>query len=240
MKQTNAYIFMYASVMVIVVAAILSFTSEALKPIQQENVKIEKIQNILKSVGIESTKEEAQTMFDKYIPEENRLVIGTDGKIRKGLVAFDLNLKKEMAKPEAERNLPLFIANIDGTQKPIIQLLGKGLWGPIWGYIALNDDYNTIFGATFDHKGETPGLGAEIAKKWFQEPFVGKTIFDKDGNFVSITVHKGGHGAAKAAGDLEHGVDAISGGTITSKSLQRMVNTCLGNYVNYFNNHKKQ
>ncbi len=239
MKQTNAYIFMYASVMVIVVAAILSFTSEALKPIQQENVKIEKIQNILKSVGIESTKEDAQAMFDKYIPNENRLVIGVDGQLREGLVAFDLNLKKELAKPEAERNLPLFIANINGAKKPIIQLLGKGLWGPIWGYIALDNDYNTIFGATFDHKGETPGLGAEISKKSFQEPFIGKTIFEGD-KFVSITVHKGGHGAAKNAGDLTHGVDAISGGTITSKSLQKMVKTCVGNYVNYINNHKKQ
>jgi len=238
MKQTNAYIFMYASVMVIIVAAILSFTAEALKPIQQENVKIEKIQNILSSVSIESTKENAEELFNKYIPEANRLVIGTDGKLKKG-VAFELNLKREMAKPDAERSLPLFIAEIDGTKKPIIQLLGKGLWGPIWGYISLDEDYSTIYGATFDHKGETPGLGADINKDWFEKPFIGKTIYEGD-KFVSITVHKGGKGSAERAGDLTHGVDAISGGTITSKALEDMVKECLGNYVNYFNNNKKQ
>lgn len=239
MKQTNAYIFMYASVMVIIVAAILSFTAEALKPIQQENVKIEKIQNILSSVSIESTKENAEELFNKYIPEENRLVIGTDGKLKEGIVAFEINLKKEMAKEAAERSLPLFIAELDGSQKPIIQLLGKGLWGPIWGYISLNDDYNTIFGANFDHKGETPGLGADINKDWFEKPFIGKTIFEGN-DFVSITVHKGGSGAALRAGDLTHGVDAISGGTITSKGLEAMIDASLGNYVNYFNNNKKK
>lgn len=238
MKQTNAYIFMYASIMVIVVAAILSFTAEALRPIQQENVKIEKIQNILSSVSIESTKENAEELFNQYIPEANRLVIGSNGELKQG-VAFELNLKKEMAKPEAERSLPLFIAEIEGSKKPIIQLLGKGLWGPIWGYISLNEDNNTVYGATFDHKGETPGLGADINKTWFEAPFIGKTLYEGD-EFVSITVHKGGKGAAERAGDKTHGVDGISGGTITSKALEDMVRTSIGNYVKYFNNQKNQ
>ncbi|MBN2668575.1 MAG: NADH:ubiquinone reductase (Na(+)-transporting) subunit C [Bacteroidales bacterium] len=239
MKQTNTYIFIYASVMVIIVAAILSFTAEKLKPIQENNVKIEKIQNILSSVGIQSTKENAEEMFNKYIPESNRIVIGADGNVKEGQAAFDIDLKKELAKPENQRSLPLFVATLDnGENKAIVPLLGKGLWGPIWGYLAFNDDYNTIFGAVFDHKGETPGLGADINKEWFQKPFIGKTIFDGS-QFVSIAVHKGGHGAAERAGDTKHGVDAISGGTITSKGLQAMLKDCLGNYVNYFNNHKK-
>lgn len=238
MKQTNTYIFIYASVMVVIVAAILSFTSEALKPIQKKNVEVEKIQNILSSVGIESTKDNAKDVFDKFISNENRLVVGTDGNLKEGEIAFELDMKKELAKPESERSLPLYICNLEnGEQKVIVPLLGKGLWGPIWGYLSFNNDYNTIFGANFDHKGETPGLGADINKDWFMQPFIGKTIFEGD-QFVSITVHKGGKGAAIAAGDTQHGVDAISGGTITSKGLQAMVHDCLVNYVNYFNKHK--
>ena len=239
MKQTNAYTFMYASVMVIVVAAILSFASESLKPIQENNVKIEKIQNILSSVNIESTTDNASEIFDKYIPEAKRITIDNEGNIKEGVSAFNIDLKKEFAKAKNEQSFPLFICKLDnGEEKMIIPILGKGLWGPIWGYIAMDMDYNTIYGAVFDHKGETPGLGADINKDWFEKPFSGKTIFDKDGNFVSITVHKGGKGAAERAGDTEHGVDAISGGTITSKGLEAMVKDNLQNYVNYFKNHK--
>ncbi len=239
MKQTNTYIFVYASVMVIIVAAILSFTAEALKPIQENNIKIEKIQNILASVGIESTTDNAEDLFNKYIPESNRLVINSKGEVQNGVIAFDINLKKELAKEAGQRNLPLFISQLDnGEKKAIIPLLGTGLWGPIWGYISLNDDYNTIYGATFDHKGETPGLGADINKDWFKNQFKGKTLFEGT-KFLSITVYKGGSGAAQRAGDTQHGVDAISGGTITSKGLEAMVKTNLENYVNYFKTNKK-
>ena len=115
---------------------------------------------------------------------------------------------------------------------------GKGLWGPIWGYIALNDDYNTIFGAVFDHDGETPGLGAEINTDWFRGAFIDKRIFDENGKFVSITLHKGGEGAAQNAGDVLHGVDAISGGTITSRGLEDMVKNTFNSYLTYFKNNK--
>jgi len=232
-KDSNLYIFMYASIMVIIVAAALSFTAETLKPIQQQNVKVAKIQNILSSVGIKSTKENAEEMFDKYIPSDNRVVINSKGEKIEGS-AFDINLKEENGKNIDQRNLPLFIVNMDdGTQKTIVPLLGTGLWGPIWGYIAFEPDNNTIFGAVFDHKGETPGLGAEINKGWFQEPFKGKTIFEGD-DFVSITLYKGGKGAAEVAGDTQHGVDAISGGTITSKGLEKMVYESLEGYQSYF------
>ena len=233
-KDSNIYIFIYASVMVIIVAAILSYTAETLKPIQKENVRIEKIQNILASVGIESTKENAAELFDKYIPEENRIVINSKGEEVEGS-AFDINLKEENAKPLEERKLPLFIVNMDdGSKKTIVPLLGTGLWGPIWGYISFDSDFNTVYGAIFDHKGETPGLGAEIAKPFFYNQFKGKKIFDGD-KFVSIIVYKGG---AAAAGDTLHGVDAISGGTITSKGLEKMIFDCLEGYQAYFKNHK--
>ena len=236
-KDSNLYIFMYASIMVIIVAAVLSFTAETLKPIQQQNVKVEKIQNILSSVGIESTKQNAEEMFDKYIPNENRIVINSKGEKVEGN-AFDINLKEQNGKALDQRSLPLFIVNMDdGTKKSIVPLLGTGLWGPIWGYIAFEPDNNTIFGAIFDHKGETPGLGAEISKESFQKPFKAKTIFEGD-KFVSITVHKGGKGAAEAAGDTQHGVDAISGGTITSKGLEKMLYESLEGYQSYFKENK--
>ncbi len=230
---------MYASAMVIIVAAVLSFTAETLKPIQKQNVKIEKIQNILSSVGIESTKENAEELFKQYIPEENRIVVNSKGEKQEGS-SFDVNLKIENKKAIEERNLPLFIVNMDdGSQKTIVPLLGIGLWGPLWGFIAFEPDNNTISGAIFDHKGETPGLGADINQSWFEEPFTNKTIFEGD-KFVSITVHKGGFGAAERAGDLNHGVDAISGGTITSKGLEEMIYNCLVGYETYLKNNKAE
>jgi len=236
-RDSNLYIFIYASVMVIIVAAVLSFTAETLKPIQKENVRIEKIQNILASVDIQSTKKNAAELFDKYIPEENRIAINSKGE-KVDADAFNINLKIENKKPIDERTLPLFIVNIDdGTKKTIIPLLGTGLWGPIWGYMSFEPDNNTIYGAVFDHKGETPGLGADINKDWFRKPFKNKTIFEGD-KFVSVTVYKGGKGAAERAGDLKHGVDAISGGTITSKGLEKMVFDCLEGYQEYLRNNK--
>jgi Na+-transporting NADH:ubiquinone oxidoreductase subunit C len=108
-------------------------------------------------------------------------------------------------------------------------LRGTGLWGPIWGYISLQPNMNTVFGAVFDHQGETPGLGAEISTEWYQKYFIGKTLFQDSTKFVSIKVIKGG-----AKKDDSHAVDAISGGTITSKALEAMIDTCLVQYKTFF------
>jgi len=229
----NLYTFIYASVLVIVVAAALSFTALKLQPIQEMNVKNEKMQNILTSVEVESTAKTAHDIFEKYITKS--IVVNAKGEELEG-TAFDINLKQEYKKKAEDRTLPLYQATLDdGSTKLIIPLMGKGLWGPIWGYIALEDDMNTVFGAVFDHKGETPGLGAEINKDWFEKPFAGKTIYE-DGKLVGIIVHKGG---AEAAGDTKHGVDAISGGTITSKALEAMIFNCLSSYEPYLENTKK-
>ncbi|RLD64953.1 MAG: NADH:ubiquinone reductase (Na(+)-transporting) subunit C [Bacteroidetes bacterium] len=233
----NLYTFIYASVLVIVVAATLSFTALKLQPIQDMNVKNEKMQNILTSVQVESSAETANDVFTKYITKS--FVINSDGKEIEGKEAFDINLKQEYKKELEERVLPLYEATLDdGSTILVIPLMGKGLWGPIWGYIALESDMNTVFGAVFDHKGETPGLGADINADWFEEPFSGKTIY-QDGKLIGIRVHKGGKGAAKAANDTEHGVDAISGGTITSKALEDMILDCLSSYETYLENNKK-
>ena len=124
--------------------------------------------------------------------------------------------------------------NFNGDTLYVTQVRGKGLWGPIWGFISFKTDMNTIFGAYFDHKGETPGLGAEIDTKKFQNQFKEKKIFDESGKFTSVKTIKGG---AKP-GDI-HGVDAISGGTITSNGVTDMLRDCLLDYQNFFNKNRK-
>jgi len=255
--QSNSYTFIYASVMVIVVAALLAFVALSLQPQQQKNIDTEKKQNILASVGIKSTPLDAEKLFNQYVKES--FVMNASGEKNENK-AFDVNLvtevklisemrkaENELAKNQGDKNtleklltelktkrqLPVYHCIKNDTNFYVFPLRGKGLWGPIWGYIALYDDFNTIYGAVFDHKGETPGLGADIDKPWFQEPFRKKTIFDESGNFVSIRVYKGGNGAAKLAGDTKHGVDAISGGTITSKGLEAMLHDCLIDYLPY-------
>ena len=238
-KQSNLYIFLYSSVMVIVVAALLSLASTALRPFQQKNIETEKRLDILKSVGrakevatAKSKHEYVGNEFNKVIVEQ--LVVNQKGEKVEGVDPFTVNLKVEFAKPSQEQNLPVFVAQMDdGSKKYILPLLGRGLWGPIWGYISLNDDFNTIYGASFAHKSETPGLGAEIANADFQSQFKGKQIFS-DSKFVSISVVKGG-----ASPNDPHGVDAVSGGTITSVGLEDMIKDCLMGYQEFFKNQKQ-
>jgi len=128
-----------------------------------------------------------------------------------------------------EFNIPLLVSELNGAKTYIIPLRGAGLWGPIWGNIAVQDNFSTVIGVTFGHKGETPGLGAEIDTKDFQAQFVGKEIFE-NGKFQSIRVVKGG--IVNLSENMKiHGVDAISGGTITSDAVSAMLINCLENYV---------
>ncbi len=236
--NSNLYTFIYASVLVIVVAAALAFTAVKLKPMQDKNIRVEKMQNILQSIGVIANFEEAEKLYKTHITDS--YAVNSKGEKLKDVNAFDINLKVQYKEKPEDKVLPVYEAKTDdGTKKIIIPLRGKGLWGPIWGYFALDDDYNTIYGAVFDHKGETPGLGAEIATPDFQKQFNGKTLFEGD-KFVSITVYKGGKGSAEKAGDTKHGVDGISGGTITSKGLEGMVkNDWLFAYKNFLEKNKK-
>ena len=240
---TNRYIFIYSSVMVILVAAILSTAAMVLKPFQERNAAIAKIQGILMAANIEATTENAESLFDKTILEE--IAIEKDGKVagvysngqfsEGNIRAFDLNLKNELynKKKGDQYYMPLYVALAGSDTIYIIPLYGKGLWGPIYGNIALKQDMNTVFGAEFGHDKETPGLGAEISTRQFADQFPGKTIFTDDGKFFSITVKKGGVGTMPPA-DQVHGVDAISGGTITSNAVTMMLKNCLESYVAYF------
>jgi len=237
-KEGNKYIFLYSIALVVLVAAVLSVASITLKPFQQKNIEVEKKQSILRSVqkaaDVKNAKSKAQYIEDeyaKYITSSfvvNSLGAKIDGD------AFEVNLEEEMAKPVAERRLPVFVCTDNETESYILPVRGNGLWGPIWGYIALQSDYSTVLGVVFDHEGETPGLGAEIAMPKFQAQFVGKQIFDGE-IFTSIRVVKGGGTQGKA-----HEVDAISGGTLTSNGLEAMLRTTLSSYLNFFKEEKKQ
>ena len=225
--QSNTYTFIFASIMVLVVAAGLAITATQLKPFYKENVKKEKQQNILASIGVECSREEAVELYKKYV--KKTYVINSKGEVISD-DATKINLSIEVKKEDvATRNLPIFECEKDGKTFYIIPVRGKGLWGPIWGYIALQDDFTTIEGVTFDHKAETPGLGSEIATKEFFEQYTGKKIFDEAGKFVSIEVVKGGADPSSL-----YEVDGVSGGTITSKALEKMVYDCLLPYEAYF------
>jgi len=216
--------------MVILVAAILASVAMALRPMQRKNYEIEKKQNILASVNIQASATEAEEIFAENI--QNMYVVNSEGEKTDG-DAFNIDLKKESAKPLEEQRFPVFEFQAESGLKYIFPLRGAGLWGPIWGFVALNSDMNTIYGANFDHQGETPGLGAEIATTWFEDRFKGKEIYNEAGELVSITVTKPGQEAPE-----EHSVDGISGGTITSKGLEQMLLDDLGNYQEFLTKKK--
>ena len=223
---SNRYIFTFSAIMVIAVATLLSLAATLLQPAQERNLEIEKKKNMLESINIAATRENTETLYEKYIKEG--FVINAKGELVEGVDAFTVVLKNEQKKPTDEQYLPVFKAvPDDGKDVIIIPVEGKGLWGPIFGYVSLESDMNTIYGVNFDHKGETPGLGAEINTSEFESQFHGKKLFDSD-KFISVQVLKGG----APDGDI-HGVDAISGGTITSKGLQNMLFDCIEKYNTY-------
>ncbi len=243
-KNSNAFTFGFAIAMVVVVGATLSFAAMSLKPRQQANNIEKDMISILSSIGVEAERGNASEKFYSNITK--RVTLNSDGEVvetRDGKVdpndkkdPFNVDVKKEYRntdlKPE-DRRYPLYFAKQDGKEVVVVPMVGKGLWGPIWGYVALESDYNTIFGATFDHKTETPGLGAEIKEDFFENPFRGKKIYDDSGELVSINVKKGG-----ADPDNKHAVDGITGGTITSNGVDEMLERTFGVYDNYFSTTK--
>ncbi|PKP54021.1 MAG: NADH:ubiquinone reductase (Na(+)-transporting) subunit C [Bacteroidetes bacterium HGW-Bacteroidetes-1] len=242
---SNGYIFRYAGIMVVLVAAVLSAAAMFLKPMQERNDAVDKMQSILSAAGFEGVDaKNAIELFNKNVT--NMIVIDPDGNVvndftgdsKENSKAFKLNLKEQLYNKSMSRpfELSIYVVNKNGESVYIIPLRGVGLWGPIWGNIALKSDYRTVVGVTFGHKSETPGLGAEIETPIFEEQFPGKTIFDENGNFVSIGVIKGGV-ANQPETQQSHVVDAISGGTITSNGVSAMLKNVLESYEPFF---KKQ
>lgn len=197
MKFSNRYIFLYISILVIVVAGGLSVVSLLLHDRQEANRQGEKALRILKAAGYEKVAtDDAFALFDSVArPIRNQS-------------------DREMYR----------IRCADGESGKVVSVDGKGLWGPIWGYVVLAEDGNTIKGVTFDHKSETPGLGAKITEESFAKSFVGKKLYDENGRFVSVTLNPKGRSATRAP---KHCVDAISGATITSKGVEQMLYNCL-------------
>lgn len=228
-RNSNAYTFIFAIVTVVLVAASLAYAATSLKPLQDENIKNEKMQNIVSTIGIDVPRSEAGVSFRQYIKQE--LALKGDGSVDENVNAFNIDLKKETKKPSEEQRFPIYVAEKDGNTFYIVPLYGAGLWDAIWGYLALDADKNTVIGASFDHKGETPGLGAEINQSWFEDEFKGKTLFNEKGDFISVKTVKGG----AEVGDM-HGVDGISGGTITSDGVSNMIQERMQNYIPYLKN----
>jgi len=226
--NTNAYTFTFAIIMVVVVGVVLAFAATSLQPLQYENMRQEKMQNILATVGVQTDRAQAESLFQQYIKEQ--VVLNSQGEVKEGVSAFDVDLAKEIKRSPEEQNFPLYVAEVDGETYYIVPLRGSGLWNAIFGYISLKDDVNTIKGAVFDHLGETPGLGAEITQEWFRERFTDEKIFDSNGELIGVSVVKGNSSTAKD----DNKVDAISGATITGDGVSDMISERLQHYLPYF------
>lgn len=163
----------------------MAFTNQALKETQKKNEDIDKKIQILRSLNVNADTKDAEAKYEELIKES--FLVNRDGSKAEG-DAFKEDIAKAYSNGTA---LPVFVANVDGTTKYIIAMRGTGLWGALWGYMSLDDDKNTIYGADFSHAGETPGLGAEIATPHFRKEFPGKEIF-KNGTFKSIAIVKPG------------------------------------------------
>ena len=230
-RDSNAYTFRFAAAMVVVVASVLAFTASSLKDLQQENVRKEKMQNILATIGIEIDRDGAEVLFNEYITSQ--LALRNDGTVDESVDPFSgIKLALELKKEPTQQRFPLYLADVEGASYYIIPLRGAGLWDAIWGYIALESDRNTIKGAVFDHKAETAGLGAEITQQWFMDRFVGEKVFDNDGKLVGISVSKTNNDP-KDLDKNDHEVDAISGATITGDGISDMIIERLTHYQPY-------
>ncbi len=216
-KNSNAYIIIYSTVMVVVVAFLLAFTALSLKDRQAKNVLNEKKSAILLSLGAEDQD------YDKFI---EAIAVDAEGNIVEDMTEDDvIKMLDDLKSTFAGDIYPIFKAK-DG--RVVVPVFGNGLWNIIWGYVALESDMNTISGVVLDHAGETPGLGAEIATPKHQAMYKGKTIFNGE-EFVAVKLMKGG------ATNPEHEVDAITGGTKTSDGVSAMLFDSLEKYVAYFN-----
>ena len=226
-KNSNSYTFGFAILMVIVVGSLLAVASQGLKTRQEKNATDKKMMSILSAINVNATRENAQEMNNKYVID-SKIISGKDLNAE----AFNIDIKKEFRDKNisvSDRNYPLYICEKEGDKYYIIPVVGTGLWGPIWGFVALESDFKTIYGANFDHKSETPGLGAEIKYASYSDQYTGEIISDTTGSFQPIIVVKDGSGSG-----INSKVDGITGGTITSKGVEEMTTRTLEVYANYF------
>lgn len=244
----NSYTIIFAIAMVVVVGALLAGISSVLKPNITANKITEKQQNILFAMGVTDTEdpnefvpaEKAEELFKKYVGDEKYIIVGDVAE--KTEDAFDIEVKKENDKLKQDSNykrkMPLFIGKKDGEEFYIVPMRGNGLWDAIWGYVSLDKEFKKVKGAFFDHKGETPGLGANIKEAYFRDDFIGESILDAAGNYKGITVKKG-NGDPKNVRKDDNAVDAMAGATITGDGVTAMVKKGIKMYQPYFATLKK-
>lgn len=234
--EKNSYTIVFAVVMVVIVGSMLAFVSSTLKEQISTNERFEKMQNILYAMGVNNNDEssvvfiptsEVQAQFDTYITQQ--LVI-QDGQVNEDPEAYLIDLKREEASDNPR--LPLFIGEKDGKKFYIVPMRGKGLWDAIWGFVSV-DDQKIIQGAYFDHKGETPGLGANIKMRYFMDDFIGESI-ESNGAIVGVAVAKGNNDPVNED-KYDNEVDALAGATITGNGLSAMLSTSFSKYESFFN-----
>ena len=239
--EKNSYTVIFAVVMVVVVGLLLSGVSQLLKPNIDANKRAEKQKNILYAMGVNENQgandvvfvsdEVLQEKFDTYITEQFYI---QGGEKVMDAEAYLIDIKKEKKKaedPDYQQKLPIFKGNKDGKDIYVVPVRGKGLWDAIWGFVAV-DETMTIQGVFFDHKGETPGLGAEIKQRYFMDDFEGESFLN-DGEFEAIAVAKGNNDP-KNEDKTDNEVDALAGATITGDGLATMLRKDVQKYVPFF------
>ncbi len=237
----NSYTVIFSIVMVVVVGAILAGLASGLKPMVKANERFEKQQNILYALGVNNNEgandvefistDNVEEEFKKYIKKQ---YVFQGGELKENDEAYLIDIKKEETKAkndDYERRLPIFIGEKEGKEVYIVPVRGKGLWDAIWGFVAL-DKSMTIQGVYFDHKGETPGLGAEIKQRYFMDDFTGEKFLD-GGVFKGISVAKGNNDPKNLIKDDQE-VDALAGATITGDGLAVMLSKDIKMYMPYF------
>lgn len=230
--NSNTYIIIYAVVMVVIVAFLLAFVGKALQSKSDANVAIDKKAQILSSLNIRNVEsDDVETRYAEVVVADK--VVDANGNDVEVGEKKDANAFKMSSKDITPDKLPLYVCNIDGETKYVVPVYGMGLWGGLWGYLAINNDGNTIYGAYFSHQSETAGLGALITENKFQQQFQGKSVYDSEGK-VALSVVKVG----KVVEGLEANsrCDAITGATLTTNGVDEMLKSCLGSYQNVFKN----
>ena len=222
--SSNTYTIVYASVMVIIVAFLLAFISSVLKPTQDANVENDTKGQILTSLNID-IKTSGFNVADEFNNVQDMLWNGTE------LVPYEGKFLSSYGSAIKAGELHVFVAQAEGETKYVLPVTGRGLWGGLWGYIALNADKKTVYGTYFYHESETAGLGARIGERWFQEQFNGKPVFaGENTEAVALKVVKAG--ASKA----ENEIDGVTGATLTSDGVSAMVQDGLSVYLSFINN----
>lgn len=222
--SSNTYTIVYASVMVIIVAFLLAFISSVLKPTQDANVENDTKGQILTSLNID-IKAYGFNVADEFKNVQDMLWNGTE------LVPYEGKFLSSYGSAIKAGELHVFVAEAEGETKYVLPVTGRGLWGGLWGYIALNADKKTVYGTYFYHESETAGLGARIGERWFQEQFNGKPVFaGENTEAVALKVVKAG------ASKTENEIDGVTGATLTSDGVSAMVQDGLSVYLSFINN----